>query len=375
VAEKTEQPTEHKLQEARKKGQVAVSRDLAKCVIVFPLGEVIFGLQPLWHDALKRLFATVLRWQQAGFAEAAGQALVSSLALIGLSAAVCGVMVGILAVLGFWGQFGVLISPEAMAIKMEKLDPVNNAKGLFSMKKLMEVLLALGKAALVALLTWLVLKSELAHIVNLSSARPGDVYRAATELLHGTFRLLVGAMFLVSILDFAIQKHAHIKGLMMSMEEIMREYKEQEGDPMMKGERKALARELAESGPVAATAKANAVVVNPTHFAVALFYDAERAPVPVVLGKGADGTAQAMIAQAHRLSIPVIRHVWLARALYAVGKPDHPIPAPTMQVVALVYACALEMQQRGGYVALDESGQAPGHAGTAAGMQPGSSRR
>jgi type III secretion protein U len=359
MAEKTEQPTDHKLEEARKKGQVAVSRDIAKCVVIFPLSEVAFGLEPMWHDSLNRLFNIVLRWPELGFSHAMDEVLAASLVLIGLTAAICLVMVGILAVAGFWGQFGVLIAPEAMAIKMEKLDPVGNAKGMFSMKKVMEVLLSLGKVTLVAVLIWLVLRSELGQFPGLAAGAPADTYRTAMQVLHSSFRLLLGAMLIVSILDFAIQKHSHIKGLMMSMEEIIREYKEQEGDPMLKGERKALARELAESGPVASTANANAVVVNPTHFAVALFYDAERAPVPMVLGKGADAAAQAMIAQAHRLRIPVIRHIWLARTLYAVGKPNRPIPTPTMQVVALVYAFALEMQKQGGYVTLDESGQAP----------------
>jgi type III secretion protein U len=149
-------------------------------------------------------------------------------------------------------------------------------------------------------------------------------------------------MFLAMI-DFAMQKYFHTKELMMDMEEIKKEYKESEGDPMVKGQRKQLAREWANSDPVKKTDDANAVVVNPTHFAVAMLFDQNLTPVPVVLAKGKDEVAQAMIRRAKERGIPVIRHVWLARTLYATCRPDTVVPKSSYEAVALVYAVVLEL--------------------------------
>ena len=138
------------------------------------------------------------------------------------------------------------------------------------------------------------------------------------------------------------------------IDEIKREYKESEGDPMVKGTRKQLAREWANEQPAARTESANAVVVNPTHFAVALLYDPEAAPVPLVLAKGKDEIAHAMIARAHQLGIPVLRHVWLARTLYATGRPDTVIPKASYEAVAHVYAVIQEMIESDQHVPLTE---------------------
>jgi type III secretion protein U len=131
------------------------------------------------------------------------------------------------------------------------------------------------------------------------------------------------------------------------MEEIKREYRESEGDPMVKAMRKAIARSLAQQGPVAKTQDADAVVVNPTHFAIAMVYDTELAQVPVVLAKGKDEVAQAMIECARSLGIPVIRHVWLARTLYSTGKADTVIPKASYEAVAHVYAVINELKEMG----------------------------
>jgi type III secretion protein U len=148
----------------------------------------------------------------------------------------------------------------------------------------------------------------------------------------------------------------------MDMEEIKREFKESEGDPMVKGQRKQLAREWANEAPAAKTEKANAVVVNPTHFAVAMFYDPKEAMVPIVLAKGKDDIAQAMIQRAREFNIPVIRHVWLARTLYATGRQDSVIPKSSYEAVAQVYAVVNElvaMNDLGRNVELESLGEPP----------------
>jgi type III secretion protein U len=131
---------------------------------------------------------------------------------------------------------------------------------------------------------------------------------------------------------------------------------------MLKGERKALARQLANSKPKKQkTEGAAAVVVNPTHFAIALAYDAETIRVPVVCAKGVDETAREMIAHAESLGIPVIRHVWLARTLYATAKEDEAVPRPTFEATALVIALSQALRASGEtHAVLDETALPPG---------------
>ncbi len=272
------------------------------------------------------------------------------------------------AVLGHWGQFGVLISGEAIVPKFDKLNPVNGIKQLFAVKKLIELLLTVFKAALIGWIVYNLVRDQLPSIIALSGGEPKDVFHGFMTLLRSVFHTLVVVCLCLGLVDYGMQLHFHLKGLMMDMEDIKKEYKESEGDPMVKGQRKQLARELSMSGPTAKTEKANAVVVNPTHFAVALLYEPAAGGVPQVLAKGKDELAQAMIRRARECGIPVIRHVWLARMLYASCRADSPVPRASYEAVAYVYAVVAELvaaDDTGREVELESLGEPP------AGQRPG----
>ncbi|MEK8029962.1 EscU/YscU/HrcU family type III secretion system export apparatus switch protein [Ideonella sp. DXS29W] len=359
MSEKTHDPTPTRLREARQKGQVPLSRELIKCAIVLPLIEAAFAMEESWRHHLETLFTLSLTWPAGQFqlaalktAQSAGMALASVLAVLAAA-----VLVG--AVAGSWGQIGVLIAPETLVPNLDKLNPVTAAKNLFSKRKLLEVLTALVKVIAIGLLAASVVKSELPTIVSLASAQPMELYRAGISLLHGLLRLLMGALLVAALIDVFIQRKAHIKSLRMSLEEIIREHKQNEGDPMVKGMRRQIAMALAMSDPVQATGDADAVVVNPTHFAVALQFNPDTMNLPHLLAKGVDGTAQRMIARAHERGIPVIRHVWLARTLYATTKEGKPIPRSAMDPTALIYAVAQNLKHTGGYVELDNAETPP----------------
>lgn len=194
---------------------------------------------------------------------------------------------------------------------------------------------------------YVLIVDQLPTILKLSGGTPRTIYYGFISMLALIFKIAVGVCFSFALVDLVSQRYFHTKSLMMSLDEIKREYKESEGDPIVKGTRKQLARQWANEGPAARTEDANAVVVNPTHFAVALLYDQESAPVPMVLAKGKDEVAQAMIARAREYNIPVIRHVWLARTLYATAKADSVIPKSSYEAVAHVYAVIQEMNESG----------------------------
>ncbi|MFC7518726.1 type III secretion system export apparatus subunit SctU [Herbaspirillum sp. GCM10030257] len=341
--EKNEQPTDKKIEDARKKGQVPVSKDMARLASLLVVGELAFMTEPLWHEAINALFALPLPRIGQPFAPALMEMLVAAGILLLIVFATLFVVCIVVGVAAHWGQFGMLIAPEAVTPSFDKLNPVNGIKQLFSKKKLMELLLTIFKAVLIGWIVFILARDQLPNIVQLSTGAPKDVYSGFIALLRTIFHVILGVCLCLAIIDFAVQKHSHTKSLMMDMEEIKREHKESEGDPMIKGMRKQIARQLAMSGPVAKTEQANAVVVNPTHFAVAMFYDPDETIVPVVLAKGKDDVAQAMILRARECGIPVIRHVWLARTLYATCKDDTLVPRSSYEAVAHVYAVVNEL--------------------------------
>lgn len=353
MSEKSEQPTEKALRDAREKGQVAVSRDLARLLSLSLLGELAFLAEAPCREALQALFGLSIERINAPFAparaELAAQAFMLMLPVFGASL----LAVLVAAIAGNWGQFGILIAPNVLEPNIDKLNPVNGVKNLFSMKKVVEVGIALLKVALIAFVTWILIRDALPVLVTFAGGTPAGIHGQFLALVHVMFRTLCGICLVLALADFGVQRHFLIKQLMMSKDDIKREHKDAEGDPQVKGQRRQLAQELASTPAVESTEQADAVVVNPTHFAIALRYDAATAQVPVMLAKGRDEVAQAMIRRAHERGIPVIRHVWLARTLYATGAPARPVPRASYAAVAHVFAVIEQMEGRVGGSALD----------------------
>ena len=354
MAEKTEQPTDKKIEDARDKGQVPVSRDMARLATFFILGQLAFVTEQLWHLEIDQLFSLSLQRVGQPFLPALAEIVTSAGRLLLLVFGSLSVTAIVVAILAYWGQFGIFLSAKSMGLKFDRLNPVQGMMQLFSKKKLVELGAALLKALLIGYVLYLLIVDQLPTIIKLSNGTPADMYYSFIAMLSIIFKITVGVCFAFALIDLVSQRFFHTKSLMMGMDEIKREYKESEGDPMIKGTRKQLARQWANEGPTARTEEANAVVVNPTHFAVAMRYDQESAPVPMVLAKGKDEVAQAMIARAHACNIPVIRHVWLARTLYATAKADMVIPKSSYEAVAHVYAVIQEMTESGDINAITE---------------------
>ena len=345
--DKNEAPSDKKIEDAREKGQVPVSRDLARLVTLVAVAELAFATEPQWREALQSLMVLSIDSVGRPFRPAMQEMISGAGMLLMLVFAVFFVVCILCGVVGHWGQFGVLISVESVTPKLDKLNPINGFKQLFSKKKLVEILISIAKATLIGWIVYSLTRGALPAVVQLAGGEPKDGYHGFITLLRAIFHTVIVVCLVMAVVDFAMQKYFHTKELMMDMEELKREHKESEGDPMVKGQRKQLARQWANEAPAARTEDANAVVVNPTHFAVALFFDPSQAMVPQVLAKGRDETAHAMIARARELGIPVIRHVWLARTLFATCKPDMDVPRASYEAVAQVYAVVHEMMEMG----------------------------
>ena len=336
--EKTELPTPKKERDAREQGQVARSQEVVSAVSLL---AVIGYLWLAWGDINRRLvevFDVVPKLVGGDFAVGAhnGIAYMASVSLkIMLPILGVTVLAGIVANVF---QFGFLFSFKSIAPNLEKISPASGFKKIFALKAVVEILKSILKIVLLSVLLYKVLSAAIGPFAN-SVACGLDCQGALTSGVLKQVLVYSGFAFaIVALADFAYQKHTHRKSLMMSKDEIKREYKESEGDPHIKGKRKQLAHELAMGDGGQAARKGTAVVVNPTHFAVVIHYDPDKTPLPVVTAKGQNLQAAFLRAEAEGAGVPVFRNVALARALYADTPVNAYVPDELFDAVAEVLA-------------------------------------
>jgi type III secretion protein U len=346
--DKKHDPSQKRLDDARNKGQVPVSKDIGHLVTTLIVFELFFALEEkMRHSFLgivDVLFQHIGRNDMSFWPLLLMQFQQLALFFIFVSVLFTGVamLCGVVAV---WMQIGFLIAPEAIEPKFDKFNPVNNLKGMFNKKALVGFVLNLIKIALVTYVTYNVIYDLLHAIVLMPTGSVTQSYEATLAICQSIVRKTMLFFIPLAFIDFAIQKYDHHQNLMMSDKEMMDEYKEMEGDPHVKGERKQFSHEIVfGEDPVQQSKSSDAIVVNPEHYAIALSYKPEKFPLPIILARGVDGDAKAMIKQAQALGIPVIRYVWLARTLYADGSSNHRIPKITLKSVALVYRLIQQMR-------------------------------
>lgn len=342
--DKTEEPSEKKLRDARDRGEVAKSKDLtatAGLAVWLLLGSLSVGWAAQRLAALMAALPAALDLPfEAAAASLSAQALDT---LLALSAAA---MVPVLAVgvLVEFLQVGPVFSTDKLAFKPEGLNPVQGLQRMVSMDNLVEVVKSLLKTAAVGLVGWHCAMALPARLVGLAWSRRPE---SAGDALWATARPLLGwtvAVFaLLAVLDARHQAWRFMKKMRMSRHELKQEHKEQEGDPAIKAQRKQLGEAWIREATEAAR-RASALIVNPTHIAIALHYDREACPVPVLAAKGEDRVALAMRQAAEEAGVPILRNIPLARELMARGEAGQWVPADLFDVIAEVILWAREVR-------------------------------
>lgn len=331
--EPTEPPTPKRLQDARRKGQVARSRDLTGLAVFAAAAATLLAAGPLWLRPLVHLVRESLAHGSA-WPESAMPAMLSrglDVLLLtagpplaaGLGAAV---LVGIAQVRPLWTWHP--LKPD-----LSRLNPLKGLGQMVSLRRLVD--LARSLVALVALLVvlGLTLWEASADLIRLAGADAGAaaqvvVYWATRLVLRGGLVLLV-----VGAVDYALQRYRHLQELRMTKEEVKRELKESEGDPQHKAERKRLHQEIVEHDMVEQVTQADLVVVNPTHLAVALRYDGRKDDAPRVVAKGSRLLAARIKEVARQARVPIFHDVALAHSLDELALGDE-IPDPLYDAVA-----------------------------------------
>lgn len=334
ASDKTEQPTAKRLRDARKKGQVAKSQEIGSAAGIIMSCSMVWLLWGSISDRLRACMREAMRSASMPFDQAVwdmGQLCFETLIFV-CTPVILGVVVGSLA--SQLAQIGLLLSGEAAKPSLGKLSPKQWVKKVFSKKGLLEIAKTLGKVILLGSVLWSVV---LDHVDGLLKAGLRDLANFMVVFGDTLWVVLVwtAAVFaLVAAVDYYFQRRFHIAELMMSKDEVRREYKEMEGDPQIKSQRKQLHKELAMNNAVNAAAEATVLVTNPTHIAVALKYVDGETPLPLITATGQGSVALKMMEVAEKNNVPIMRNVPLARSLHSEGRINDYIPRELMGPVA-----------------------------------------
>jgi len=346
--EKTEQPTSKRLRDSRKKGEVAKSQDVTTAVL---MAATFTTLGVTWEWMLRQLKELMLLpaafytlpFEQA-FQQVAYGVFMKAL-LISLPVVLVGFLAGLA---GSFLQVGPLLSFEPIKPELKKLNPIEKAKELVSVKNGIEFLKSVLKVVVIGVVVTQIIRSSIGGLTRLPYGGEPALLASLGPIMKALALNVCLAYVAIAAFDYFIQKYQHIKKLKMSKDEVKREYKESEGDPQIKSKRRQLHQELLASSQVQRTRKATVVVTNPTHLAVAIYYNENENVLPTVLAKGEDHLAKQMIAAAKEEGIPIMQNIPLARALYADVPIDRYIPHDLIEPMAEVLRWVKELKEQSG---------------------------
>ncbi|WP_337865684.1 flagellar biosynthesis protein FlhB [Ignavibacterium sp.] len=349
--EKTEQPSSKKIEDARKKGQVAKSIEVNSLVIVVTGLVTIFFLQSYIGQRVSSFSINIFKsldvlpnkisllpdfafdWFMFFFSVLAP--IMTAIVIVGLASSIA--------------QVGFKLSPEALKPKFSKLNPASGIKRIFSSRSVVEILKTVLKFFVIALFTYLILSDLIIASAYLDNLNPSEII---IFMLDNAFSLLWKIALLYAVIaaiDFVYQRYKFRKDMMMTKQEVKEEMKQLEGDPKVKGRIKKMQMQAAQQRMMANLPTADVVITNPTHYAVALKYDMTKDSAPEVIAKGVDLLAQRIKKVAAEHNIPLHEDRELARALYKMCDVGDKIPPSLFKAVAQVLAYVYSLKKKKKY--------------------------
>jgi len=349
MGEKTEAPTLHRRQEARRRGQVARSTDLSAAA-------ALLGGMVLLNIFGPGMLTQILNLTRRLLSEPVGKGLQADSALLCLRAAgwvivrtcapVC-VALMLLAVGVTVGQVGLLLSWHPLTPSLQKISPIAGFSRIFSGRSMVRLLISIGKVSLIGYVAYLTIVSRLPQIVGCIGLSHLQLLGFGAELLF-TLGLRMGLVLLVlAILDYAYNRYRHEQELKMTRTELREELKRFDGDPLVRQRRQRVARQLAMQRMQYQVPKADVVITNPTELAIALRYDPSTMAAPRVVAKGAGYMAQRIRQIAIRSQVPIVERRSLARAMYHAVQVGQEIPEKFYKAVAEILAYVYEISGKG----------------------------
>lgn len=336
MSEKTEKPTPKRLRDAREKGQVAKSKEIATCAAIVGLFAYLWFFFDSYLERLKNFILGPAEYYQQPF----GQALISSFKTGVQEFALLTIPIVLAAftliVLSYLIQVGFLVSFEPVKPDFKKVNPVEGVKRIFSMSNLLELVKSILKIVLLGSIVYLLIKYNVKNLLHSIQGTP----QTALEILAAILKKLVlsvSALFIIiAIIDHFFQKYLHIRKLRMSKDDIKREYKDREGDPYLKQRRRQLQIEMATDNLAEKIKQSTVVFTQSKKLAVVIYYEMGKTSLPVVSVKSKNIMAEKVIAMAKTFGIPIFPDAALAGELYENCRQDSYISSEFIEPVALV---------------------------------------
>lgn len=358
MAEKTEKATPKKLRDARNKGQVAKSQDLPSAFTFIVSIWVVLATSRHLYDYLGGFLVSVFNViPKEGLAASLGALYYQAVIVIFMSSLPILLIVSFIGIVIDFLAIGPVFSLEVFKFDIKKFDPVQNLKAKFKIKTLIELIKSCLKIGIASYIIYDVMYSSLPILIKtVSMPISGALQVFYAFLLEVVIK--VGLFFIViAIADFVFQRKNFAKEMKMEKFEVKQEYKNTEGDPLIKSKRRQTAQEIAyQDSPTAGLKRAQAVVTNPTHLAIAIGYRKDLDIAPYVLAMGKDELAEMMIKMAEKLDIPVVRNIKLAHRLWEEGEIYEFVPEDTYEAVAeiLRWLASLNTEDEFRYIDKDQ---------------------
>lgn len=336
MGEKTEKASPKKLRDARKKGQVAKSQDLPSAFTFIASIWVTMGLTTyLYHYLSNFLISTFHLISKNDLSTILTSVWMESANVIFLASIPALVLVSIVGVIINFLAVGPVFAPEVFKFDIKKFDPISNLKQKFKLKTLVELLKSVLKISIASYIIYDVMYKSLPVLIQaVSMPMLSALMIFYTFLMEVVMK--VGLFFIiVAVADFVYQKKNFASEMKMEKFEVKQEYKNTEGDPHIKSKRRQIAQEIAyQEGPVGGVRRAQAVVTNPTHLAIALGYAREVDAAPYILAMGEDILAERIVQIAKSCDIPIVRNIKLAHKLWNEGEVYEFVPEETYEAIA-----------------------------------------
>jgi len=348
--EKTEQPTAKRLQDARDKGQVPRSRDLAVAISSMALTLALGAYGPdIAASMAQRLAAGLRRVGERPLEPIAPGELTQAIVADGLMVAkTVGPLLGLAALVGVFGmvaQSGFVLTGEPLKIKWERLSPAAGLSRLKPSQGGLDFLKSVLAVSALTTIAWKVIYAQLNDGGTVARMVPADAAKYAWESIRRLMWQGSLAMLVIGGADFFVVRWRTTSGLKMTKQEVKDEAKSSEGSPELKSRIRQVQREMTKRRMLKSVPTATVVITNPTHYAVALYYERTSMMAPIVVAKGIDHMAQRIKDIARKNGVPTIENVPLAQALYKSVDVGETIPGPLFGAVAEVLAYLVRLKQ------------------------------
>nr|WP_233281240.1 flagellar biosynthesis protein FlhB [Paenibacillus algicola] len=346
AGEKTEKATPKKRQETRKKGQVAKSMELSGASILLAAFICLIFFGGYIQNHLVRLFTDVFinRLEMAVTTDNVVMLLGEYGIQILILVAPIFISVLVIAIIVNYMQVGFLLTGEPLKMKLNKLDPIKGFKNIFSLRSLVEFSKSILKLAIIGYLVYTSLWSAKEDLSKLATTSPGQILHFTADVTLWLGIRIGAGLLVLAVFDYMYQKYDYEKNIRMSKQDIKDEYKKMEGDPLIKGKIRERQRRMALQRMMQEIPKADVIITNPTHFAVALKYDGSSMEAPQVLAKGQDYMALKIKEIAKNHGVMTMENKPLARALFQRTEIGDAIPGDLFQAVAEVLAYVYKLK-------------------------------